>query len=86
MDCTNICREATFTNPDQINVETIADLLVDLLQIVRNSPKLVCPKFVSLISKQSSWNLDFEGTPWNLNTKGFGAIFFPDEDGIISTQ
>lgn len=67
----------------------IWDLSVGLVQIFKNSPKSVHPKFLSLMFEFSSWNLDFIVMPWNLNTTSFGAIFLPredEEDVIISTQ
>ena len=42
--------EVVFTNPDQINVDMKVDLSMGLFHILRNSPKLVCPKLVSFIN------------------------------------
>lgn len=53
-DCTDMGCEAVFTNPELINEDTRDDLLIGLLQILRNSPRSVCPKSVSRISTWSS--------------------------------
>ena len=87
-DYTNTGCKIVFTSPDLIRAETICDLLVGLLQIFMISPKLVCPKLVSLMFEWSAWNLDFVEMPWNLKTIGFGAIFSAkdEQDTLISTK
>ena len=72
-DCTVPRCDTAFTFLEQINVDLGVDLSIGLLQTLRNSPKSVCPRLVSLISAYSFSNLDFGGTPWNLKTMGFAS-------------
>ena len=89
--------DATFTNLKRISADIKVDLSIGLLQTLRNSPKFVCPRSISLISTYSSSNLDFGGMPWNLNTTGFAAALDVDamrscylhiirEENIISNE
>ena len=49
-DCIDTRCDVAFTNIKWINEDTSIDVLVGLLKILRNSPKSVCPRSVSLFS------------------------------------
>ena len=62
-DCTIPGCDATFTNLERIRADLKVGLSIGLLQTLRNSPKSMCLRFVSLISAYSSCNQDFRFTP-----------------------
>ena len=65
-DCTVPGCDAAFTNPERISADVKVDLSIRLLHTLRNSPRSVCLRSVSLILAYSSCNQDFGVTPWNL--------------------
>ena len=65
-DCTVPRCDAAFTNPEWISADIKVGLSIGLLDTLKNSPKSVCPRSVSLILVYSSCNRDFGVMPWNL--------------------
>ena len=88
-DCMDLGCDVALTSLDLISANTIADLSLGLLKIVRNVFQSICPNSISLILECPSWKWDFFNVSWYLNTTIVGAIFFArkdDEDAIIFAQ
>ena len=63
MDCIVPGCDVAFTNLEWINADLRVDPFIRLLPTLRNSPKFVCPRSVSLIAAYSLSNLDLGGMP-----------------------